>query len=202
MKESLFRGTEKDFTAQLDLMKQLVPAQAHVLDYGCSWGYGSFQLSAAGYNTVGFDISKPRLTFAHRQLGIDTIDEVSRLDSCRDRFDAIFVCHVLEHLPSLRGTFDRFRRLLKQGGLLLLFVPNCAGEKAQRLGVNWGPMCCEKHPLAFERRFFMDNLPPLGFQIAAFSEPYPDGTLIREGLQQQAGYHCDGDELVVCAWKV
>jgi len=200
MKERCFRGTEHDFSEKIQLLQALVPSGL-ILDFGCSWGYGTYQLSAAGYEAVGFEISRPRAEFARTRMGVQTIYEPGRLDCYVESFDAIFAAHVLEHLPSLNGTFDSFFRLLKPNGLLLAFVPNCSGSNANRLGVNWGPMCCEKHTTAFDPDFFRHNLPQHGFEILCFSDPYPQRLTEPVNRVQLSDLRCDGDELVVCAWR-
>jgi hypothetical protein len=87
------------------------------------------------------------------------------LEGYRGQFAAIVASHVLEHLPDLSDVFERFSALLGYGGSLLLFVPNCGGRNARELGVNWGPMCCEKHPLALDSAFFERVLPQHGFSV-------------------------------------
>jgi hypothetical protein len=65
-----------------------------------------------------------------------------------------------------------FQRLLKPGGKLFLYVPNCSGEQAKRLGVKWGQMINEKHVLALTAEFFHENLPRHGFSTEFSSSPY------------------------------
>lgn len=202
LKKSNFRGTEKDFSEKISILKNLVP-YGKVLDFGCSWGYAAFQLQQAGYDVVGCEISKPRAEFGRIHLGVTIIDEYSDLDKIQPpSFDIIFSSHVLEHLPNLAGVFERFSALLKAGGILLLFVPNCGGENARKYGVRWGPMICEKHPLALDPVFFETSLPKHGFAVKSFSEPY-DLKEIRSCMQHN-NIPCDpgGDELLVCAIKV
>jgi 2-polyprenyl-3-methyl-5-hydroxy-6-metoxy-1,4-benzoquinol methylase len=198
MKQSLFRGTEKDFATKVELLRVFVPT-GRILDYGCSWGYGSFQLATAGYDVIGFEISPSRADFARTRLGVRTMSTTRELDSIREAFDAIFASHVLEHLPSLDGTFERFSRLLRPGGLLLVFAPNCGGATARRLGVKWGPMCCQKHSLALDSTFFSRALPDHSFRLVTFSEPYDPVEVARVIAGEELQLHNDGDELVVCA---
>lgn len=170
-KTSMFRGTEKDLSEKIAVLKALMP-RGRVLDYGSSWGYGTFQLAAADYDAIGFEISQPRAAFGRVRLGIKVISGESALDGLARSFDAVFASHVLEHLPAPAAVFDRLASLLKPNGLLLAFVPNCGGDQARRLGANWGPMCCEKHPLAFDPQFLERVLPRHGFQVSIFSSPY------------------------------
>jgi 2-polyprenyl-3-methyl-5-hydroxy-6-metoxy-1,4-benzoquinol methylase len=189
------------FAPKLAILKALLPA-GRVLDYGSSWGYCTFQIKNAGYDAVGFEISQPRANFGSTRLGLTIIDDRETLERHAGRFDLILASHVLEHLPSLAGVFDQFRLLLKPTGALLLFVPNCGSAKARRLGARWGPMCCEKHPLAFEASFFEQSLPRHGYTgVRIFSDPYDAPTIARAVNSQAPRGDLSGDELMVWAQR-
>ncbi len=198
LQRTRFAGTEKDFAPKIELLKSLLTA-GHVLDYGCSWGYGCFQLNCAGYETIGFEVSRPRANFARRAFGATIVTSLEGLDRFSGTFDAVLASHVLEHLPSLRGTFDQIAALLRPSGIFVAFVPNCGGSNARRLGVSWGPMCCEKHPLAFDAEFFERNLPSHHFEVVSFSDPYSPATIEQLRAGRLGALPRDGDELVICA---
>lgn len=199
LKNTNFRGTEKDFSDKIGILKELV-AHGKVLDFGCSWGYGTYQLQTAGYNAIGFEISKPRAEFGRNHLGVSIINEYSDLDKIHDSFDIVFSSHVLEHLPTLKGVFERFRFLLKSNGMLVIFVPNCGGENTKQYG--WGHLVHEKHPLALDRLFFETVLPKHGFSIKSFSEPYNPKKIKSYMSGNKIPGEPIGDELLVCAIKV
>jgi 2-polyprenyl-3-methyl-5-hydroxy-6-metoxy-1,4-benzoquinol methylase len=195
---SRFSDKEKDLGEKIALLKMLLP-RGRVLDFGCSWGYGTMQLAAAGYDAVGFEISQPRAGFGRTGMGLTIISNEAELDKLEGSFDAVFASHVLEHLPAPSPVFDRIARLLKPRGLLLAFVPNCSGDEALRLGARWGPMCCEKHPLALDAEFLENALPKHGLQAVAFCEPYTLHEMIACGDRPAAQRHLRGAELVVIA---
>jgi 2-polyprenyl-3-methyl-5-hydroxy-6-metoxy-1,4-benzoquinol methylase len=132
-----FEGVGRDLTTHLKTIQPRMPKGA-ILDYGCSWGYGVYQLQQAGYEAVGFEISRPRVEFGRRALGVNLTSDPGELES--RKFDAIYSAHVLEHIPSPGGVLASFQKLLKPGGKLFLYVPNCQGEAATRLGTRWGQM--------------------------------------------------------------
>jgi 2-polyprenyl-3-methyl-5-hydroxy-6-metoxy-1,4-benzoquinol methylase len=200
LRDSKFVGSEKDYRDKIAILKALLP-RGRVLDFGSSWGYTIVQLEAAGLETIGFEISKPRADFGREHLGVTILSDYESLDGLGlGAFDAIFSSHVLEHLPNLNGVFDRLRLLLRPGGLLLVFVPNCGGDNAKRLGAKWGPMIFEKHAMAFDCAFFEHALPKHGFSVTTFSEPY-NPSLIARRVSEGGGGDTRGDELCVCAVK-
>ena len=195
-----FQGTGRDFREQIQILQQMCP-QGRVLDFGCSWGYGAFQLREAGYQVVGFEISKPRAAFGREKLRIDILDELSDLDKLPEAgFDAIYASHVLEHLPGLKPTFQTFRRLLKPTGTLMVLVPNCGGRKAATEGVKWGPMINEKHTLALDRMFFERNLPQFSFRVVTGSDPY-DAARVQQAIETGSPLPAEGEELMVLATR-
>jgi hypothetical protein len=56
-----FADAERDFRSYVEVLRAagLRPGDA-ILDFGCSWGYGSWQLREAGFNVYSYEISKPR----------------------------------------------------------------------------------------------------------------------------------------------
>jgi 2-polyprenyl-3-methyl-5-hydroxy-6-metoxy-1,4-benzoquinol methylase len=185
---------------QIGVLKEVLPA-GRVLDYGCSWGYGAYQMNRAGYQTVGFEISKPRAELGRRKLGIEIIDSLSALDLLPDSsFDGIFASHVLEHLQSLKEVFGFFARVLRPGGIAMVLVPNAGGKMARELGTGWGPMISEKHTLALDGEFFLNNMPGFGFEVRVISDPY-DQKRVDAVLNDADALHHDGQELMVIARK-
>jgi len=193
-----FRGSPKDFQEQIAVFQQVLPT-GRVLDFGCSWGYGVFQLRNAGYDAFGFEISRPRADLGRREFGIEILDKLEDMDTMPSQsLDGIFASHVLEHLLSLKEVFANFARILRPGGVLCIMVPNGGGKEARELGVNWPTLINEKHTLALDGKFFEKNLSPYGFQVTALSEPY-DPAHIRTAIENNEPISSDGQELMVIA---
>lgn len=193
-----FAGSPKDFSASIGVLKTILP-HGRILDFGCSWGYGVYQLNRAGYETVGFEISRPRAELGRRELHVEVIDSLHSLGSLPDAsFDGIYASHVLEHLQSLKDVFKLFARILKPDGVAMILVPNCGGDLARQLGTKWGPMINEKHTLALDGSFFLKNLPQFGFGVCAFSDPY-DPVAIESALIDETSLPQVGAELMVLA---
>jgi SAM-dependent methyltransferase len=194
-----FRGTDKDFGEKIAVFHELCP-RGRVLDFGCSWGYGVVQLNARGYETIGFDVSAPRAAYGRARLGVEILDSYEALDRIpAGSFDGIFSNHVLEHLPTPRIAFDRFARLLRPQGILVAFVPNAGGTAARHLRSAWGPLLCQRHTVALDRRFVEASLPRHGFEVHVSSDPYRPREILRSldgGLRAK---QVDGDELLIVA---
>ena len=48
-----------------------------IFDYGCSWGYGSYQLVQAGFEVISFEVAPSRRRFAREKLGVTTVDDMA-----------------------------------------------------------------------------------------------------------------------------
>ena len=178
------------------MLKTFLP-QGRVLDFGCSWGYGIYQLKQAGYDAFGFEISRPRAELGRHQLGVEILDKLDDLQHIPSQsVDGIFASHVLEHLLSLKEIFELFARILKPGGVVLIMVPNSGGKKARDLGIRWQAMINEKHTLALDGNFFEKNMAPFGFAVRAFSDVCNVAEL-RSAVDRNEPLSLEGEELRV-----
>jgi SAM-dependent methyltransferase len=195
-----FVDSPKDFSTQIAVLKQFLPG-GRVLDFGCSWGYGVFQLRNAGYDAFGFEISRPRAELGRRELGVEVLDELDDLEKIpSSSLDGIYVSHVLEHLLSLKEIFAFYARTLKPGGVVFIMVPNGGGKAAREQGVGWATLINEKHILALDRQFFEKNLTPYGFRVNALSDPY-NPSEIKSAIDNNIPLPAEGEELMIIAQR-
>jgi SAM-dependent methyltransferase len=147
MKRSNFAGTEKCYSYYISVLTQLgLKPGSSIFDYGCSWGYGSYQFAQAGFEVVSFEVAPSRKRYAHEKLGVRTVDDMDRAATdFAGHFDCFFSAHVLEHVPSPAQSFKYAMRLLKPNGLFVSFTPN--GSDANRaVEPNWSKHWGEVHP--------------------------------------------------------
>lgn len=91
-----------------------------VVDFGGGLGYFSVAAGEAGYDSVTLD------PFAEGGKSGDTAPA-----------DTVVALHVLEHSNNLDRTMRSICELLKQGGHVLMAVPNYLGAGYRRLGMQW-----------------------------------------------------------------
>lgn len=173
MRERGFAKTEKDFSHRIEVAAALgMRPGARVLDYGASWGYGTWQFLAAGYDSVGYEISRPRAAYAREHLGVTVMDDAAALEG---PFDCVFSCHVMEHLPSPGLAFELAQRVLKPGGLFMAFTPNgseaCRQADEDLYDSSWGRL----HPLYLDDGFYRAQFHERPFLLcsAHYGEKYP-----------------------------
>lgn len=183
-----FRHVGRDLTEHLQVIARNASGR-RLLDFGASWGYCSWQFQRAGYETVGFDISRTRTKYGEARLGVPMVSDTSTLPA--RSIEIIYAAHVLEHMPDPGKVLREFRRLLKPGGKLFIFVPNGGCKAARSLGVQWPPLINQKHVMAFTARFFDYSLAAEGFAPMFASSPYDTAP-----RRYDHGLYHDGEELL------
>jgi 2-polyprenyl-3-methyl-5-hydroxy-6-metoxy-1,4-benzoquinol methylase len=111
------------WTAILDRLA-LAPGK-DVLAFGDGIGTDSIALTRAGYRVTYFDVPGVTSRFARfcfeREGLADRIALINRAEDLPEEgFDAILSIEVLEHLPDPVGTMERFFRLVRENGVVLL----------------------------------------------------------------------------------
>lgn len=110
---------------RLDIIRSFCPA-GRLLDVGCAYGL-FMKYAQSAFDTYGIDISEHAVEKA-KEMGNK---KVFRIDIERDKlpfkkhfFDVITLLDVLEHLDNPGKSLDKLRPLLKDGGVLVISVPN------------------------------------------------------------------------------
>jgi 2-polyprenyl-3-methyl-5-hydroxy-6-metoxy-1,4-benzoquinol methylase len=109
--ERSFVGGEKDYSNYIDILFAAGGKKGdRLFDFGCSWGYGSWQFKQRGFDVESFEISVPRANYAKSKLGVKVH---SSLSDVQGQFDIFFSSHVLEHVPSVNDAIEFGMNLLK-----------------------------------------------------------------------------------------
>lgn len=190
-----FRGSRWDYYDKISLVTAARPG-GDLLDFGGGSGIVSWQLQASGYRVTLFEINPHMKVISEDLLGLKRLSSSEALSAAADRsFDVIFSHHVLEHVEDLRPILSDFHRLLRDDGLLALFVPNGGSHT---LNGDVAGVLDAAHVSAFEADFFQRNLPRFGFECRTFSTPY---SFTGEGPQARTTRRAEGIELAIFAWK-
>jgi 2-polyprenyl-3-methyl-5-hydroxy-6-metoxy-1,4-benzoquinol methylase len=195
-----FSGSPLDINNKVRVLHALRPG-GRLLDFGCSWGYGTYQIRQHGFDAVGFEISKPRAEYGRARMSlkiVDTMAELEAMPTCS--FDIVFSNHVVEHLPNIAAMFPLMTRLLKEDGFVFHILPNFTGKKA-RSGY-WLKWIGEDHPIAPAMPFFDFAIPRAGLTKPVFgSSPFDDQMAQALKDRPDAAQTTEGDELLLFARK-
>jgi len=169
LKKAIFKDTVKDYSSRINVLEALSCKKGErLLDFGCSWGYGSWQFSKAGYVVKAFEISKPRCDYAKQYMGVEAS---SSLDELTGPFDIFFSSHVLGHVPNVRETINDGWRKLRPGGLFVAFTPNSSNAYRMKHPNRWHDSWSRFLPNLLDEIYY--NQVFEGFKKIIASEPYP-----------------------------
>jgi 2-polyprenyl-3-methyl-5-hydroxy-6-metoxy-1,4-benzoquinol methylase len=97
-----------------------------ILDIGCSTGVFLSEARRRGWGNVeGIEISPSAAAFARRLLKCDVHEEpIESANLPSERFDAVTVYEVIEHLPDPIGFVREIARVLRRSGTVTITTPN------------------------------------------------------------------------------
>ena len=139
--------------------------QGRLLDYGCGGGGYLVRMQQMGWTVTGMDMSAQAVGVC-RDQGLEVqegIDPTEAFDP--ESFDAVTLWHVIEHVPSPLETLRQMNRVLKEGGRLVLVMPNFGSTFARKYGVHWYCLDLPRHLTHFERGSLQKILEKTGFQV-------------------------------------
>jgi ubiquinone/menaquinone biosynthesis C-methylase UbiE len=106
-------------------------ASSQVLDLGCGTGVVCEQLARDGMEVVGMDLSADMVSHARARVDHAIADrcrllrgDCERLPYRNGQFDLVVCCGVISFLKSNEPTLSEVRRVLRDGGTLILAVRN------------------------------------------------------------------------------
>jgi 2-polyprenyl-3-methyl-5-hydroxy-6-metoxy-1,4-benzoquinol methylase len=193
MLKSKFAGTEKDFSRCVTILKALgATPGCRLLDFGCSWGYGSRQLADAGYRVEAFEISKPRGDYARSKLGVSVTADAVALPS--RSYDVFFSSHVIEHVPSVAEMLATADRVLVPGGLFLALTPNGSDAFRKTDQAAWHSVWGQVHPQLIDDEFVRKQLNGRNWLLD--STPFDLAALSKNGFSTPQAIGLAGSELL------
>jgi ubiquinone/menaquinone biosynthesis C-methylase UbiE len=138
---------------RLDMIRQHVPLEgARILDVGCGIGTYLEKFRALTAEPFGVDVDAEKLERALHGKGLLTLAlSVSEsLPFPNATFDAVLLHEVIEHVSDDRQTIREAHRVVKSGGVVLVFAPN-----------RLYPF--ETHGVYFGKRYVFGNIPLIGY---------------------------------------
>lgn len=110
--------------ATADRVAKHIGSTGRVLDIGCGYGFFLEEMVRRGYDVEGVELSKPAAAIARQKTGAvihgQAIEDIEPVD----RFDAVTMFYVIEHVTDPLAVLKTVRSMLRPGGLLVLRYPN------------------------------------------------------------------------------
>jgi SAM-dependent methyltransferase len=152
--------------AKLEWIARFVPPRGTLLDVGANYGHFLRQAQER-FEAIGFEPSAAVVAWGREHLGValeqGSIDSDNR--AYLDRFDAVTMFDVIEHLPDPRGALERCRRYLTRGGHLFITTPDAGALVARLLGTHWYYIDIVQHISLFSAANLTRLLGESGFRL-------------------------------------
>jgi 2-polyprenyl-3-methyl-5-hydroxy-6-metoxy-1,4-benzoquinol methylase len=194
-----FVKTEKDYSPYLAVLDAIGAKKGdRVLDFGCSWGYGSWQMRTHGFRVDSFEVSHPRGSFAKEKLGLNVCFSLTEL---RGPFDLFFSSHVLEHVPSVAKAIEFAFDVLKPGGLFVAFTPNGSEHHRRTSFEVWHKLWGIAHPNFLDEVFYQKSFAKIPHFMSSNQYDLQELAHWRAANGLQVVSRLEGVELLVVAQK-
>ena len=117
-----------------------------LLDVGTGTGYFLNFMKNKGYKVLGVEVDEDARNFGKEKFGLEILAPKKMLENgIHEKFDAITMWHVLEHLHEPDAYFSSYKKLLNEDGILVIAVPNCASYDAKHYGKYWAAYDVPRH---------------------------------------------------------
>lgn len=140
------------FRARVAQIGRQFPQPGRLLDVGCATGICVQAARALGWDAEGIDHSAYAVQVGRERYGLPlhcaTIED---WDSPKAPYDVLTMWDCLEHVPDPLATLRAARRLLRDGGLLVLTVPDAGSWPARWFGAKWMGYKRDEHLVYFRR---------------------------------------------------
>jgi 2-polyprenyl-3-methyl-5-hydroxy-6-metoxy-1,4-benzoquinol methylase len=162
--------------------------QGTILDVGCGTGFFLHEMEKAGWQTEGVEPDEGARAAARQLYNLDIKPADTFFNLEENKFDAITLWHVLEHVHELHEYLEKLKRLLKPDGKLFIAVPNYTSYDACWYNEYWAAYDVPRHlyhfaPQSMElllknHQFNLTGTKPMwydSYYVSLLSEKYKKG---------------------------
>ncbi|PBQ32115.1 methyltransferase [Sphingobacteriaceae bacterium] len=162
-----------------------------ILDYGCGTGMFLDVCQNAGWRSIGMEPDSGARKIA-RDMNLKVHADKTELSKAYpdEKFDAITLWHVLEHVTDLEDTLNFLKARLNRDGVLIIAVPNHTSYDANHYKQFWAAYDVPRHLYHFdpisitallsEYGFTLSQKLPMkfdSFYVSMLSEKYKTGSI-------------------------
>ena len=182
-RQKRIKSFSKLYNSRLSLIESLYPSKGDLLDIGCGAGFFLNSAKERGWNCHGLEILPEYIKYAKENFALENIrceslDEPLTYDE--NTFDVVTLWDLIEHLRNPIKSLKQINRVMKPGGLLVMWTPNV--KNAIFLKEKWIGYTTLPHLYFFSGDSLNNILGKVGFKIV-----YLKTNKAKKGLLESKG---------------
>lgn len=138
--------------------------QGKLLDVGCGDGSYIQYMQGFGWDAKGVDFDSEAVNNASSKGLNVQLGNLMQQQYPNNVFDVVTINHVIEHVPSPLQLLQESRRILKQGGKLMIATPNASSWGHHIYSADWRGLEPPRHLHIFTPKSLANLLGQAGFQ--------------------------------------
>jgi SAM-dependent methyltransferase len=151
---------------QLSFIEEYLPIAGCLLDVGSATGNFLAAARDRGWTVQGIELSREAAVHARDTYGLATkVGAVEDLLDEKEVYDVITMWDVLEHLRDPRNALSKCHRALKDGGILVMSIPNMTSFDRYLFDSTWVGWEVPRHLYFFDKHTLERLLNEIGFNI-------------------------------------
>jgi SAM-dependent methyltransferase len=119
--------------------------EGRLLDIGAGTGAFAAYMQGQGWEVTGLEPDEVARERALADNKIQLMDTTEFLTLQPERYDAITLWHVLEHVHELHPYLEQLKALVNKGGRIFIAVPNYTSYDAAVYGASWAAYDVPRH---------------------------------------------------------
>jgi len=117
--------------------KQFIPEKGRILEIGVGTGVHLLNFDKLGYDVTGIEPDPISTEFLNKNLkNGKCINGYIEDLNFNEKFDVIFLYHVVEHIEHPLSMLKKCKGLLKDGGVIIIAVPDCENPETLKKSVS------------------------------------------------------------------
>lgn len=138
-----------------------------LLDVGCATGAFMSSARMRGWEPSGVELSSISASYGREVEHLDIhVGTLFNAGFASGYFDVVTMWEVIEHLPTPTGYLREVRRILREGGAVLLSTPNVNSLTRLIIGKKWEVISPEEHLHLFSERTVKALFERSGFVVS------------------------------------
>ncbi len=135
-------SNESYFSAKLKKIQKMTgKKKPNILDIGCGWGDFEEVLEKEKIPYLGIDVNQEAIEICRKKglrcKQINIVGTSRDLPLLKDKFDAVTMFQVIEHLKNPLPHLESAKKLLNPSGIILITTPNNNSPLRNLLGPYW-----------------------------------------------------------------